>query len=103
MGCLYRNREARGTREDTSAFGITTDGTACKFYMMDQQGASGGADNQRAHVPVRQSRHYDLSTCSELRVVLRMVIYLLQPGAALLTPNVVSLEEDDDGAIVDRK
>jgi len=26
MACLYRNREARGTREDSSAFGITTDG-----------------------------------------------------------------------------
>jgi len=103
MGCLYRNREARGTREDSSAFGITTDGTACKFYMLDQQEASGGPDNQRAHVPVRESRHYELRSLTGLRVVLGMIIYILQRGAALITPHGVPVEGDDDGAIVDRR
>ena len=102
MGCLYRNREARETREDSSTFGITTNGTAWTFYMLDQQGASCGADNQRAHVPVRQSRQYELYTRTELRVVLGMIIYMLQRGAASLAPHGVPLQEDDDGAIVHR-
>ena len=104
MGCLYRNREARGTREDSSAFGITTNGTAWTFYMLDQQGAFGGADNQRAHVPVRQSRQYELrSSHTELGEVLGMIIYILQRGAVLLTPHGLPVEGDDDGAIVVRK
>ena len=103
MGCLYRNREAKGTREDSSAFGAITNGTAWRFFMLDQQGATGGADNQRAHVPVRESRQYEVHNRAELRVVLAMIIYILRRGVALLTPHGLPVQGDDDGTIVVRK
>lgn len=37
MGCLYRDREARGTRQDCSAFGVITDGLLWRFVMLDNE------------------------------------------------------------------
>ena len=102
MGCLYRNREARGSRGDCSAFGIITDGMKWEFFMSDHQGAS-GEQNQRTNVPVRQSGQYSIYTHDNLRKVLGMIIWILQRGAVLLTGQ-DSPEEgvngEDDGAIV---
>ena len=77
MACLYRNREARRTRENSSAFGITTDGINSRFFMLDQQGVSGGTENEKAWVPVRQSREYEVWNQAELRIVLGMIIYIV--------------------------
>ena len=96
MGCLYREREARGTREDSSIFGIVTDGGKWGFFMLDHQGASGGAGDRRAHVPVRKSPVYEIFTKDVMRTVLGMVIYILQRGAALLTPHVSPVDGKDD-------
>ena len=98
MGCLYRNREARGIREDCSVFGAITNGMMWEFYMLDHQGAF-GKNKQRTHVPVRQSKSYTIFTHDGLRKVLGMIIYILQRGATLITPQGSLMEGEDDGEI----
>lgn len=100
VGCLYREREARGTREDSSVFGIATNGDNWQFFMLDQKGASSVANNQRAYVPVRMSQPYDISNEGDLRTVLVMIIYILQRDAALLTPHRLPVAGDDEAGIV---
>ena len=97
LGCLYRDRGARRTREDISAFGATTDGLSWRFFMLDQEGASGDVESQRAYVPVRESREYNISRRGELRIVLGMIMYILQRGMGLIVPPAGG---EDDSTIV---